>query len=54
MGLGITQLLPVDIRIGGESSIWSFPFIALGYMPELGCTPCSPAWSAMAARSTWC
>lgn len=42
MGLGITQLLPVDIRIGGESSIWSFPFIALGYMPELGCTALLP------------
>ena len=42
MGLGITQLLPVDIRIGGESSVWSFPFIALGYMPELGCTALLP------------
>ena len=42
MGLGITQLLPVDIRIGGESSTWSFPFIALGYMPELGCTALLP------------
>lgn len=42
MGLGITQLLPVDIRIGGESSIWSFPFISLGLMPELGCTALLP------------
>lgn len=42
MGLGITQLLPVDIRIGGESSVWSFPFIGLGLMPELGCTALLP------------
>jgi len=42
MGLGVTQLLPVDIRIGGEGSTWSFPFLALGYMPELGCTALLP------------
>ena len=42
MGLGVTQLLPMDIRIGGESSTWSFPFLALGYMPELGCTALLP------------
>lgn len=42
MGLGVTQLLPMDIRIGGEGSTWSFPFLALGYMPELGCTALLP------------
>ena len=42
MGLGVTQLLPMDIRIGGESSTWSFPFLSLGYMPELGCTALLP------------
>src|SRR3546814_3067365 len=34
IGLGVTQLLPMDIRIGGEGSTWSFPFLSLGYMPE--------------------
>ena len=42
MGLGVTQLLPVDIRLGGESSTWSFPFLSLGLMPELGCTALLP------------
>ena len=42
IGLGVTQLLPMDIRIGGESSTWSFPFLSLGYMPELGCTALLP------------
>lgn len=42
IGLGLTQLLPMDIRIGGESSTWSFPFLSLGYMPELGCTALLP------------
>lgn len=38
IGAGVTQLLPVDIRIAGESSSFTFPFLELGYMPELGCT----------------
>jgi 2-(1,2-epoxy-1,2-dihydrophenyl)acetyl-CoA isomerase len=42
IGLGVTQLLPMDIRIGGENSTWSFPFLALGTMPELGCTALLP------------
>lgn len=42
IGLGVTQLLPLDIRLGGESSTWSFPFLSLGFMPELGCTALLP------------
>ncbi|MEZ5708318.1 MAG: enoyl-CoA hydratase/isomerase family protein [Blastomonas sp.] len=42
IGLGVTQLLPMDIRIGGEGSTWSFPFLSLGFMPELGCTALLP------------
>jgi enoyl-CoA hydratase/carnithine racemase len=42
IGLGVTQLLPLDIRIGGASSTWSFPFLSLGTMPELGCTALLP------------
>jgi enoyl-CoA hydratase/carnithine racemase len=42
IGLGVTQLLPLDIRIGGESASFSFPFLALGTMPELGCTALLP------------
>jgi enoyl-CoA hydratase/carnithine racemase len=42
IGLGVTQLLPMDIRIGGESSTFSFPFLSLGFMPELGCTALLP------------
>lgn len=38
IGAGVTQILPADIRIAGESSSFSFPFLELGYMPELGCT----------------
>lgn len=38
IGAGVTQILPADIRIAGESSSFSFPFLELGFMPELGCT----------------
>lgn len=42
IGLGATQLLPLDIRIGAESSSYAFPFLALGTLPELGCTALLP------------
>ncbi len=38
IGAGVTQILSADIRVAGESSSFSFPFLELGYMPELGCT----------------
>lgn len=38
IGAGVTQILPADIRICGRSSSFTFPFLELGYMPELGCT----------------
>ncbi|MDO8277090.1 MAG: enoyl-CoA hydratase/isomerase family protein [Burkholderiaceae bacterium] len=38
IGLGVTQLLPMDIRMGSSASTYSLPFLALGFMPELGAT----------------
>jgi enoyl-CoA hydratase/carnithine racemase len=38
IGLGATQILPLDIRIAAESSSYSFPFLSLGTLPELGAT----------------
>ncbi|MGE5566091.1 MAG: enoyl-CoA hydratase/isomerase family protein [Parcubacteria group bacterium] len=42
IGLGVTQILPLDIRMGAESSTYSFPFLGLGLMPELGATALLP------------
>jgi 2-(1,2-epoxy-1,2-dihydrophenyl)acetyl-CoA isomerase len=42
IGLGVTQILPMDIRIGGASSVYKFPFLALQFMPELGSTAILP------------
>lgn len=42
LGLGVTQILPFDIRVGGEGSTYAFPFLRLSVMPELGCTALLP------------
>lgn len=42
IGVGVTQILPMDLRIGGASSTYSFPFLPLGFMPEFGCTAFLP------------
>lgn len=42
IGLGITQILPFDIRVGGVNSTYGFPFLKLSLMPELGCTALLP------------
>ncbi|MDB5711948.1 MAG: enoyl-CoA hydratase [Sphingomonas bacterium] len=42
IGAGVTQMLAMDLRIGAESSSFSFPFVRLGTMPELGATALLP------------
>jgi 2-(1,2-epoxy-1,2-dihydrophenyl)acetyl-CoA isomerase len=42
IGLGVTQILPMDIRVGGAASTYAFPFLSLSLMPELGCTALLP------------
>jgi len=42
VGLGVTHILAADIRVGARSSSYSFPFLSLGLMPELGATALLP------------
>jgi enoyl-CoA hydratase/carnithine racemase len=42
IGLGVTQILAADIRVGSRSSTYAFPFASLGLMPELGATALLP------------
>lgn len=42
IGLGTTHVLGADMRICGESATFSFPFLKLGVMPELGCSALLP------------
>jgi 2-(1,2-epoxy-1,2-dihydrophenyl)acetyl-CoA isomerase len=41
-GLGVTHILPCDLRIAGLSARFAFPFLKLGTMPELGSTALLP------------
>jgi enoyl-CoA hydratase/carnithine racemase len=42
IGMGVTQILAMDIRVGGRSSSYKFPFLSLQLMPELGATALLP------------
>jgi 2-(1,2-epoxy-1,2-dihydrophenyl)acetyl-CoA isomerase len=42
IGAGATQLLSVDIRIASGRASFSFPFVALGHLPEMGATALLP------------
>jgi enoyl-CoA hydratase/carnithine racemase len=42
IGMGATQLLAFDLRVGGEGSTYAFPFVALSTMPELGASALLP------------
>lgn len=42
IGAGVTQLLPLDIRIASEEASFAFRFLELGTMPELGATALLP------------
>lgn len=42
IGMGATQLLAFDLRVGGEGSTYSFPFVSLKTMPELGASALLP------------
>lgn len=46
-GLGMTHILPCDLRIAGESARFAFPFLKLGTMPELGSTALLPRMVGM-------
>jgi len=42
VGMGVTHILSADIRIAAESASFSFPFLRLGAMPEVGSTGLLP------------
>jgi 2-(1,2-epoxy-1,2-dihydrophenyl)acetyl-CoA isomerase len=42
IGVGVTHLLAVDIRIAARSATFGFSFLKVGAMPELGCSALLP------------
>tara|TARA_Y100000590_G_scaffold3167_1_gene4217 strand:+ start:22877 stop:23599 length:723 start_codon:yes stop_codon:yes gene_type:complete len=43
VGIGVTMILPFDIRIASENASFSFPFTKLGILPGLGSSYFLPA-----------
>jgi enoyl-CoA hydratase/carnithine racemase len=53
-GLGVTHILPFDLRIAGETARFAFPFLKLGTMPELGSTALLPRLVGMSRALHLC
>jgi len=54
VGLGATHILACDIRIGSPLAVLSFPFLAVGTMPEFGFSALLPRMVGFAAAMEIC
>ena len=54
VGIGVTQILPMDIRIASENAKFGFLFVKMGLVPELGSSQILPGMVGMARALEWC
>jgi len=54
VGIGITQVLPFDIRIASESARIGFFFVRMGLVPELGSSALLPRLVGAGRALEWC
>lgn len=54
VGLGATHVLAMDIRIGSPNAAYSFPFLAVGTMPEFGFSALLPRIVGFAVAMELC
>jgi 2-(1,2-epoxy-1,2-dihydrophenyl)acetyl-CoA isomerase len=54
VGIGITQILPFDIRIAGEAARIGFFFIKMGLVPELASSHLLPQMVGISRATEWC
>jgi 2-(1,2-epoxy-1,2-dihydrophenyl)acetyl-CoA isomerase len=54
VGIGITQILPFDIRIGSENARIGFFFVKMAPVPELASSHLLPQMVGMARATDWC
>ncbi len=54
VGIGITQILPFDIRIGSEHARIGFFFVKMALVPELASSHLLPQMVGMARATDWC
>lgn len=53
VGIGVTMMLPLDIRIAADSATFALPFARLGILPGLGSSYLLPKLVGMAAAKEW-
>ncbi len=54
VGIGITQVLPMDIRIAADTARIGFFFVKMGLMPELASSALLPQMVGTARATEWC
>ncbi len=54
VGIGVTQILPMDIRIASENAKFGFFFVKMGLVPELGSSTLLPGMIGMSRAIEWC
>ncbi len=54
VGIGVTQILPMDIRIASESARFGMFFVKMGLVPELASSALLPQMVGQARALEWC
>ncbi len=54
VGIGVTQVLPMDIRIASESARFGMFFVRMGLVPELASSALLPQMVGQARALEWC
>ena len=54
VGIGVTQILPMDIRVASENAKFGFFFVKMGLVPELGSSALLPGMIGMSRAIEWC
>jgi len=54
VGIGVTQILPADIRIAAEDAKFGMFFVKMGLVPELASSALLPQMVGQARALEWC
>jgi len=54
VGIGVTQILPMDIRIASENARFGMFFVRMGLVPELASSALLPQMVGQARALEWC
>ena len=54
VGIGVTQILPMDFRIAADTARFGFFFVKMGLVPELASSALLPQMVGMSRAIDWC